>query len=82
MSRAMHSSSGHVIREQLNRVFSRKMNWGSICKMGEEWIKEPMNMALFVRIVGVGVSGALLFLVMTRMLNSALPKKSEKRCLV
>ncbi|THG03689.1 uncharacterized protein LOC114292372 [Camellia sinensis] len=78
MSRAVRSSSGHVIREQLNRVFSRKMDWGSICKMGKEWIKDPMNMALFVWIVGVGVSGALLFLVMTGMLNSALLKKSER----
>ncbi|VAH86765.1 unnamed protein product [Triticum turgidum subsp. durum] len=37
-----------------------------------------MNMALFVWIVAVGISGAILFMVMTGMLNAVLRTKSQK----
>lgn len=37
-----------------------------------------MNMALFVWTTCVAVSGAILFLVMTGMLNKAIPKKSQR----
>jgi hypothetical protein len=47
-------------------------------KMGKEWIQNPMNMALFVWIMCVAISGAILFLVMTGMLDRALPKKSQR----
>ncbi|KAK1317850.1 hypothetical protein QJS10_CPA05g01471 [Acorus calamus] len=42
------------------------------------WIRNPINMALLVWITCVAVSGALLFLVMTGMLNNVPPKKSER----
>ncbi|XP_056173247.1 uncharacterized protein LOC115681256 [Syzygium oleosum] len=72
------SSSGHRIRERFNVVFSRKIDWGSLMRMSKEWIRDPMNMALFLWITIVAVSGAILFLVMTGMLNSAIPKKSQR----
>ncbi|KAJ7963899.1 Protein PLANT CADMIUM RESISTANCE like [Quillaja saponaria] len=58
--------------------FIQKIDWSSLKKMGKEWIRNPMNMALFVWIIGVAVSGAILFLVMTGILNGALPKKSQR----
>ncbi|KAK7276447.1 hypothetical protein RIF29_17586 [Crotalaria pallida] len=66
-------SSGSL-RERL----AKKLNWGSVKKMCIEWIRDPMNMALFAWILCVAVSGAILFLVMTGMLNAVLPHKSQR----
>ncbi|XVF24205.1 hypothetical protein REPUB_Repub13aG0107600 [Reevesia pubescens] len=78
VSRLVASSSGHRLRERLTGVFAKKIDWGSLVKMFKEWIRDPMNMALFVWIICVAISGAILFLVMTGMLNAALPKKSQR----
>lgn len=78
ISRSVSSSSAHGLRERLNGVFGRKVDWASLVKMFKEWIRNPMNMALFAWIVCVGISGAILFLVMTGMLNRELPKKSQR----
>ncbi|KAJ0101719.1 hypothetical protein Patl1_06713 [Pistacia atlantica] len=78
ISRSVPSSSGHGFRERFNGVFSRKINWASLKKMCIAWIRDPMNMALFVWILIVAISGAILFLVMTGMLNQAIPRKSQR----
>ncbi|OWM69901.1 uncharacterized protein LOC116196526 [Punica granatum] len=78
MSRSVASSNSHGIRERIIGVFSRKIDWGSLLKMSKQWIRDPMNLALFIWIVCVAVSGAILFLVMTGMLNKAIPKKSAR----
>ncbi|KAL8520320.1 hypothetical protein ACS0TY_011026 [Phlomoides rotata] len=78
VSRTVPSSSSLHIRERFNRMFSRKIDWNSLGRMCKEWIRDPMNMALFVWIVVVAVSGAILFMVMIGMLNHALPKKSQR----
>ncbi|KAG6665959.1 uncharacterized protein LOC122301547 [Carya illinoinensis] len=78
ISRSVASSSGHRLRERISGVFDRKIDWYSLLKMSKEWIRDPMNMALFVWITCVAVSGAILFLVMTGMLNSVLPKKPQR----
>ncbi|KAL2558395.1 PLAC8 family protein [Forsythia ovata] len=72
------SSSSLHIRERFNRILSRKMDWSSLWKICKEWIRDPMNLALFTWIIIVAVSGAILFMVMTGMLNHALPKKSQR----
>uniref|UniRef100_A0A1J3EE11 Uncharacterized protein n=1 Tax=Noccaea caerulescens TaxID=107243 RepID=A0A1J3EE11_NOCCA len=72
------SSSSHNFRERISGVLRRKIDWSSLMSMGKEWIKNPINMALFVWILVVAVSGAILFMVMTGMLNQALPKKSQR----
>lgn len=77
LSRAV-PSGGHSLRERLNGVLAKKIDWGSLVKMGKEWIRNPMNMAMFVWILIVAISGAILFLVMTGMLNKAIPKKSDR----
>ncbi|KDP21695.1 hypothetical protein JCGZ_03366 [Jatropha curcas] len=77
-SRSVASSSSHGFRERINEVFARKIDWGLLMKMGKEWFRDPMNMALFVWIMCVAISGAILFLVMTGMLNGVLHKKSQR----
>lgn len=77
-SRTIPSSTSQAIRDRFTRVFSKKIDWASLQKLAKEWIKNPMNMVLFVWIVCVAVSGAILFLVMTGMLNRALPRKSQR----
>ncbi|KAJ6806434.1 uncharacterized protein M6B38_174485 [Iris pallida] len=57
--------------------FVNKINWASLRELSKQWIRNPMNMALFVWILCVTVSGAILFLVMTGMLNGAIQKKSQ-----
>ncbi|CAI9091809.1 OLC1v1026925C1 [Oldenlandia corymbosa var. corymbosa] len=78
VSRTVPSSSSLHIRERVNRLFSHKIDWPSLWNISKEWIRNPMNLALFIWILCVAVSGAILFLVMTGMLNHALPKKSER----
>ncbi|CAO2825756.1 unnamed protein product [Amaranthus hypochondriacus] len=76
-SRAVESSRSHGLRERISEL-RHKINWESLKKTCKEWFRNPMNLALFVWITCVAVSGAILFLVMTGMLNSALPKKSQR----
>lgn len=77
-SRTVPSSTSQAIRDRLTSVFSKKIDWLSLQKLAKEWIRNPMNMVLFIWIVVVAVSGAILFLVMTGMLNHALPKKTQR----
>ncbi|OEL37429.1 hypothetical protein BAE44_0001552 [Dichanthelium oligosanthes] len=66
-------------RRRLTAVaFVKKIDWASLWDKSKEWIRNPMNMALLVWIVAVGVSGAILFMVMTGMLNRVLTTKSQK----
>ncbi|CAI9774940.1 unnamed protein product [Fraxinus pennsylvanica] len=78
VSRNIHSSSSFDIRERFNKIFSRKIDWSSLWKICKEWLRDPMNLALFIWIICVAVSGAILFMVMTGMLNHVLPKKSQR----
>lgn len=55
----------------------KKIDWGSLWGKSKVWIRNPVNMALFVWVVAVGVSGAILFMVMTGMLNRVLDKSQK-----
>uniref|UniRef100_A0A803L378 PLAC8 family protein n=1 Tax=Chenopodium quinoa TaxID=63459 RepID=A0A803L378_CHEQI len=66
------------LRKRFKDVMSSKVDWPSVRRMCKEWIKRPLNMVLLLWIVCVAVSGAILFLVMTGMLNHVLPKKSQR----
>ncbi|XP_057971975.1 uncharacterized protein LOC131160370 [Malania oleifera] len=72
------SSTNKGIREHFSRVLPHKIDWASLRKMGKEWIANPFNIALLLWTSCVAVSGAILFLVMTGMLNGVLPKKSQR----
>lgn len=71
-------STSQGFQGRVERIFSRKIDWGSINNICKAWIKDPLNMALLLWIFCVAISGAILFLVMTGMLNGALPTKSQR----
>ncbi|XP_019705864.1 uncharacterized protein [Elaeis guineensis] len=76
-----HSVPSPVYHSRSKRFpvpFAKKINWVSLWRMCKEWIRDPLNMALFVWIACVAISGAILFLVMTGMLNGVLPRKSQR----
>ncbi|GAB4832017.1 hypothetical protein Ancab_006034 [Ancistrocladus abbreviatus] len=70
--------SSHSLRQRLRGVFSHKIDWVSLKNVSIEWFRNPMNIALFIWIACVAISGAILFLVLTGMLNNALPKRSQR----
>ncbi|CAI9772187.1 unnamed protein product [Fraxinus pennsylvanica] len=78
VSRSVPSSTSLHILERFNRIFSQKIDWNCLGKICKEWIRDPMNLALFIWITCVAVSGAILFMVMIGMLNHAIPKKSQR----
>lgn len=65
-------------RKRCKDVMSSRIDWSSAMRMCKAWVRKPLNMALLLWIVCVVVSGAILFLVMTGMLNHLLPKKSQR----
>lgn len=78
MSQSVHSSGSLGLRERFSGMFAKKLDWDALKKTCKEWFRDPMNIALFVWITCVAISGAILFLVMTGMLNASLPKKSQR----
>ncbi|KAK1320425.1 hypothetical protein QJS10_CPA03g01022 [Acorus calamus] len=77
-SRSVPSSGERGSPKNFSIPFIKKINWVSLKEICKLWIRNPINMALLVWITCVAVSGALLFLVMTGMLNNVLPKKSDR----
>ncbi|KAH7553924.1 hypothetical protein ACOSQ2_029455 [Xanthoceras sorbifolium] len=78
ISRSIPSSTSQGFRERFSGILAQKLNWATLHKICKEWIKCPLNMVLLLWIICVAVSGAIIFLVMTGMLNRALPKKSQR----
>ncbi|XP_073008876.1 uncharacterized protein [Typha latifolia] len=77
ISRSVHSDN-HSSLPHFHIPFVRKINWAHLWQLSKDWIKDPMNMALFVWIACVAISGAILFMVMTGMLNGVLTTKSQR----
>ncbi|XP_061339075.1 uncharacterized protein LOC133285809 [Gastrolobium bilobum] len=65
-------------KKPFNGFCAMKIDWTSLWSISIQWIKNPLNMALLSWIICVAVSGAILFLVMTGMLNKILTKKSQR----
>lgn len=78
ISQSVPSSSGLNFKERISDVFAKKFTWNYMKKICIEYIKNPRHMALFVWTTCVAISGALLFLVMTGMLNSCIRRKSSR----
>lgn len=51
ISQSASSPLSDSLKSRFSSVFSRKLDWDSIKKMSLEWIRNPMNMALFVWII-------------------------------
>ncbi|XP_042481653.1 uncharacterized protein LOC122062079 [Macadamia integrifolia] len=77
-SRSVHSSTEHGFQEYFNLILAGKIDWVSLWKVGKKWIRNPMNIAILIWIIGVAVSGAIMFLVMTGMLNHVLLNTSQR----
>lgn len=80
MSRSVQSENHNLPQNQhhLPRLHFKEIDWAHIWALTKVWIRDPLNMALFVWILCVAISGAILFMVMTGMLNQALPRKSQR----
>ncbi|KAL4189832.1 hypothetical protein AMTRI_Chr08g209010 [Amborella trichopoda] len=78
ISRSVLRPSTQGTKEGFNVPFIGSINWVHLKNLCKEWIKNPLNLALLVWIIAVAISGAILFLVMTGMLNRDLPKKSQR----
>ncbi|KAL2332817.1 hypothetical protein Fmac_014030 [Flemingia macrophylla] len=77
-SQSVPSPHSKSLKARFSGMLAQKLDGASVKKMCTEWIRSPVNMAIFVWIICVAVSGAILFLVMTGMLNSVLPRKSQR----
>lgn len=69
ISRSVPSSRG-ILQQNI-----KLRSYIGFCK---EWIKDPLNIAFLLWMICVAISGAVLFLVMTGMLNNLLPSKSQR----
>ncbi|GFQ06996.1 protein plant cadmium resistance 10 [Phtheirospermum japonicum] len=78
LSRTVPSSTSLHLRDRVHRLFSKKLDFNSLFKLTKDWIRNPVNLVLFIWIVCVAVSGAILFMVMTGMLNHSLPRKTQR----
>ncbi|KAJ3669061.1 hypothetical protein LUZ60_011011 [Juncus effusus] len=56
----------------------KNIDWPHVWSLTKTWFKDPFNLALFIWILCVAISGAILFLVMTGMLNHRLRTKAER----
>ncbi|XP_052174776.1 uncharacterized protein LOC127789812 [Diospyros lotus] len=62
----------------LKGFFSERIDWPCLLTTCKKWISNPLNMALVLWVTCVVASGAILFLLMTGMLNGVLPRKSQR----
>lgn len=77
VSRAVPSAD-QISSSRFSISFVRKVDWAFLWQISKTWIRNPMNMALFIWILCVAISGAILFMVMTGMLDGVLPRKSQR----
>ncbi|KAJ9694096.1 hypothetical protein PVL29_009874 [Vitis rotundifolia] len=56
----------------------RAQNCDSMCKRCREWIRSPFNIVFLIWIICVAISGLLLVLIVTGMLNRVLPEKDQR----
>lgn len=66
-------------RRRFRVPFVRKINWKSLWKSFKKWIRSPEHIALFIWLLFVAAGLLLLFLVMTGILNGAIPSSSRRK---
>ncbi|KAM1386791.1 hypothetical protein PS1_033213 [Malus domestica] len=72
------SSNRQGFKKRFNGILAQKIDRAPPSKICRKWIKNHLNMALLLWIVCVAVSGAILFLMMTGILNHVLPTQSQR----
>lgn len=78
VSRFVPSSKPQDLEEVFTYGMVKTFDYGSILQISKKWSKNPLNMVLLLWVICVAVSGAILFLVMTGMLNHVIRHKSER----
>ncbi|KAF3327415.1 hypothetical protein FCM35_KLT07533 [Carex littledalei] len=66
------------IRRHFHIHFKRKINWNSFFGILKEWCENPMNIALFLWLLCVAVSGSMLILLLLGALNTAFPTRDSR----
>eukprot|EP00250_Pteridium_aquilinum_P008847 c18254_g2_i1 orf=350-2206(-) len=64
--------------EGFNLPLVGQVKWEDLKKATKEWLKDPKNLAVCLWGLAVGISGAVLFLVMVGLLDKQLPSKKER----
>ncbi|XP_065010028.1 uncharacterized protein LOC135639932 [Musa acuminata AAA Group] len=64
------------IRRRFHVRFFHKIDWRSLFATCRDWIRNPMNIALLIWLICVGVSATMLGLLLLGLLNDAFPTKS------
>ncbi|PKA66877.1 Cell number regulator 5 [Apostasia shenzhenica] len=73
-------TGGHRGRRLRFRVpFVRKIRWWSLWKSFKNWMKSPEHIALFIWLLFVAAGLVMLFLVLTGILNGAIPSSSRRK---
>ncbi|XP_072997440.1 uncharacterized protein [Typha latifolia] len=66
-------------RQRFRVPFVRTVNWKSLITYCKNWAKHPTNMAFLVWLFFVAIGILVLFLLMTGLLNGAIPKSSQRK---
>lgn len=72
------TNPGHR-RRRFRVPFVRKINWKSLWSFFKKWIRSPEHIALFIWLLFVAAGLIMLFLVMTGILNGAIPSSSRRK---
>lgn len=76
LTSSMPSSSAPA--EGFNLPLVGEVRWEKLRNVIKDWLKNPKNLAVCLWGLAVGVSGALLFLVMVGLLDKQLPSKGNR----
>lgn len=66
------------LRQGVNLPLVGEVKWADLKKSIKDWVRDPKNLALLLWGTAVGISGAVLFLVMVGFLDHAIRSKSER----
>ncbi|CAM6096273.1 unnamed protein product [Calypogeia fissa] len=78
LSRLTPSPPSHGFTLSFNLPLIGEVKPRHLLDLAKEWLRSPKNLALLIWGIAVGISGAILFMVMTGMLNAVLPDKSAR----
>ncbi|XP_020578270.1 LOW QUALITY PROTEIN: uncharacterized protein LOC110023288 [Phalaenopsis equestris] len=66
-------------RRRFRVPFVRKIRWKSLWSSFKNWIRSPEHIALFIWLLFVAAGLIMLFLIMTGILNDAIPSSSRRK---
>lgn len=72
-------TADHGRRTRFRALFARKINWRILWSSFQHWIRSPEHLALSVWSLFVAAGLVTLFLIMTGMLNGAIPSSSRRK---